>query len=103
MRPKNTKENRWVIWHESWHETKKDAMKSAKLSHAPYDVDYVPHAKTMFGNYRKNQWRLRTYIPVMYKGKKVQTGGMSHSRAMEVAKYHKDKKLVKIRNHYYYI
>jgi glutamate synthase domain-containing protein 2 len=103
MRPENKNGNRWTIRHEIWYPTKKEASDSARRLDSPYDIDYVSNAKTMYGNYRKNNWRLRTYRPVMYHNKRVQTGGMSHGQAVGVAKYHRNRKLVKIRKLYYYI
>jgi hypothetical protein len=103
MRPKNVGGTKWLIHRESWYPHRKDAEFFAKKQVLPYDIEHVPNAKTMFGNYRKDTWRLRTYALVIYKGFKVQTGGMSLSRAKEVAKYHKGRKLIKVRKAYYYI
>jgi len=108
MRPKNTKTERWVISHERWFPTKQEALHSAKATgnwgeKLPYDIDNVVGARTMFGTYRRDTWRLREYVPTVYKGQQIKTGPMSLSKAQEVAHFHPDKKLVKIKNSYYYV
>jgi hypothetical protein len=105
MRPKNTSKTKWRIDYESWHPTKKEAMETIKIRKIkqPYDIEHMPYAKTMWGNYRKDKWRVRTYSPTVYEGKKVITGAMTYSRAMELKKFHTNRKLVKIRGAYYFI
>ena len=105
MRPKDTKKNKWLIDRDTWFPTRKEAMdyiKSRKPK-LPYEIENLPYAKTPFGNYRKSTWRVRTFSPVKYMGKKVATTYMTYTRAQEVKKYHPNKKLVKIRDAYYYL
>ena len=103
MRPKDSKGSKWLIYHELWYPTRKEAEKWAKNHVLPYSIDHVPNAKTMYGNYRKDTWRLRRYRLVKYRGFTVQTIGMSLTEAKRVAKYHKGRKMIKVRKAYYYI
>lgn len=105
MRPKNTKDTRWVISRESYHPTRTGAVKTLKETspRLPHTIENVGRARTPFGTYRVNEIRLRTYTPTIYKGHSVQTAPMTKSRAEEVKVYHPDQKLIKIKGAYYYM
>ena len=58
----------------------------------------MPNAKTMFGNYRRSNWRLREFYPKLYRGKQVRAGPWNKKPSREMLnKYHKFYPLVKIR------
>jgi len=105
MRPKNVNGNRWVINRESYFPKKIDAIRNLKINKPtlPHTIENVGRTKTPFGTYRRDIWRLRTYLPNQYKGQRVQTTAMTRARAAEVSKFHPDKKLVKIKGAYFYI
>jgi len=96
-RPKNTASTKWIIHHEEWFPNRKQAAAEGKRSKLPYEVTHVEGARTPFGSYRRNQWRLRTFWPSLYRGKKPLTAPLTAARAKEVKKFHPNSKLVKIR------
>jgi hypothetical protein len=104
MRPKNTKDTRWVISTESYHPTKADALRTLRgdKPKLPSTIENVGRTRTPFGTYRRNEVRLRTFRPNLYKGLVVHTAPMTLARAKEVKQYHPDEKLVKVKGAYFY-
>ena len=97
-RPKDTKTTKWLIHRESWHETRKIAVQDGRHSKLPYEVVNMLGSKTMFGNYRRNTWRLRTFTPKLYRGRKPVTGTWrTKAAALRAKKYHSNKILAQIR------
>ena len=78
--------------------TRKEAVRIGKQSKLPYEVQHVEGAKTMFGSYRRNTWRVRTFWPSLYRGKSPLTAPLpTLARAKEVKKYHPNAVMHKIR------
>jgi len=105
MRPANTQGSKWIINRESYHPTKTSAVSILKSSKPklPHTVENVGRTRTPFGTYRRDTWRVRTFIPRVFKGTPVKTAPMTKARAAEVSKFHPDKKLVNIQGAYYYL
>ncbi len=99
-RPKNTKGTKWVIHHEDWFEKRKEAINRARVDKLPYEIKKVEGAKTYFGTYRRNTWRLRTFTPSLYRGQKPRTAPIQTRQKLNSIKrggYHKGYPLVRIR------
>lgn len=97
-RPKDTKTTKWLIHRESWHESRKDAVQRGKQSKLPYEAVNLPSAKTMWGIYRTSTWRLRTFTPKLYRGRRPVTGTWTtKAAALRAKKYHPNKILAQIR------